>query len=98
MKVWVWRYADKYGNEKEITTRGPVSLAELRDHQTMLLGHMRQNAINSGAPDPECKPVGEPHEAGVSTADLGQWKPANAKPLNLREYETPDDSDKPVLE
>lgn len=85
MKIWIWRYADKDGKGGEITTRGPNTLAELHDTQKHLLGQMTLNAIRSGAADPELRVVSE-REAGASESAPGEWRPANAKPIDLNQF------------
>lgn len=85
MKIWIWRYEDKQGRGGEITTRGPNTLAELHDTQTHLLGQMALNAMRSGAADPELRVVSE-CEAGASESAPGEWRPANAKPIDMNQF------------
>lgn len=85
MKVWVWRYQDKDGCGGEITTRGPNTVEELHDTQRHLLGQMALRAVQSGAADPELRVV-EEREEGASDAGPGEWRPANARPIDLGQY------------
>jgi hypothetical protein len=92
-KVNIWRVRVLDGNNQpvknergEVTAvlKGPATKAELIRSAEILFNSKRQDAIFAGLPDPGYHIDPESVEPlGHSDADLGQWRPEGARPLEL---------------